>query len=130
MDMQSYCVEPVESTENSARSADYQRGLTPFPKGTSGNPGGRPKALAEVVALARKNSVAAMQRMVDLMDAEDERIALAAATQVLDRAYGKPKQLEAPEDAEKRNVTINIVRMTEDASKPDAPKVSIQRLGD
>lgn len=103
---------------------------TRFAKGTSGNPSGRPKHIAEVVALARKSSVAAMQRMIDLMDCEDERVALAAATQVLDRAYGKPKQIEAPEDAEKRNVTINIVRMTEDPQKPGAPKVSIQRFDD
>ena len=120
----------VEDTANSDRSQSYMRGLVPFQKGQSGNPSGRPKAVAEVVALARKNSVAAMQKVVDLMDDEDSRVALAAATQVLDRAYGKPKQIDAPEDAEKRNVTINIVRMTEDAQKPDAPKVSIQRLGD
>lgn len=129
MDMQSYSVEAEEVPAYRVGPGNPPL-ETRFAKGTSGNPSGRPKLIAEVVALARKNSVAAMQKMVDLMDCEDERIALAAATQVLDRAYGKPTQIEAPEDAEKRNVTINIVRMTEDASKPDAPKVSIQRLGD
>lgn len=61
-------------------------------KGQSGNPSGRPKSLREVTELARENSARAIERLVELMDDEDGRVALAAANSILDRGYGKPKQ--------------------------------------
>jgi hypothetical protein len=77
-----------DNTENSART----RGLKPFQKGISGNPGGRPKKVQDVAALAKDNSVKAMERLVKLIDSGDDKVALAAANAVLDRAVGKPKQ--------------------------------------
>jgi len=61
-----------------------------FPKGESGNPGGRPAITSEVKELARQNAAKAFERIVKLMDDKNPRIALAAASAVLDRAYGKP----------------------------------------
>ena len=64
-----------------------------FVKGKSGNESGRPKVDKEVQELARKNSKAAIQKLVELMDnAEDERVQMAAADKILDRAWGKPAQ--------------------------------------
>lgn len=64
-----------------------------FVKGESGNKSGRPKVDKEVQELARKNSKAAIQKLVDLMKtAEDERVQMAAADKILDRAWGKPVQ--------------------------------------
>jgi hypothetical protein len=64
----------------------------PFKRGQSGNPGGRPKVLEEIKTLARANGEAAFRKILALMDSEDERVALAAAQEVLNRAYGKPQQ--------------------------------------
>jgi hypothetical protein len=77
------------SAENSERSAVMGR---PFPKGQSGNPGGRPKAEGEIRELAQKHGPEALQRLVDLMGSANERVAVAAAQAVLDRAYGRPVQ--------------------------------------
>lgn len=63
-------------------------------KGVSGNPGGRPKEVVEVVALARANTYAAMK--VLLKFAFDEKATWqcrqAAINSIFDRAIGKPKQ--------------------------------------
>jgi len=64
----------------------------PWKKGQSGNPGGRPKGIAEITALCQQKSPAATKRIFQLIESEDERVALAAAQTVLDRAYGKPMQ--------------------------------------
>ncbi len=64
----------------------------PFEKGRSGNPGGRPKENAEVKRLAREQGEASIAKLVALRDSADERVALAAAQALLDRAFGKPAQ--------------------------------------
>lgn len=63
-----------------------------FKKGQSGNPGGRPKLEGEVRKLAQKHSKRAIQRLVELMESENEKVAALAANSVLDRAFGKPAQ--------------------------------------
>ena len=80
----------------------------PFRPGHSGNPGGRPKDENEVRNLARRHSRRALERLIELIDSEDQRVALAAAKEVLDRAYGKPKQ-EDDRDHD-GGLTIRIVR--------------------
>ncbi|TXH52118.1 MAG: hypothetical protein E6Q97_16830 [Desulfurellales bacterium] len=67
-------------------------GSTKWKAGQSGNPGGRPKILEEVKSLAREKGRAAFERIVELMGSDDERVAFAAAKEVLDRAYGKAPQ--------------------------------------
>ena len=51
----------------------------PFKKGQSGNPGGRPKVIAEVKELAREYTGEAIETLVSIMTSPD-------------RGYGKPPQ--------------------------------------
>jgi len=64
--------------------------------GQSGNPGGRPKILAEVRDLARTSTVEAIETIRRLM--LDEKVApatrLAAAEALLDRGWGKPSLVQ------------------------------------
>lgn len=60
--------------------------------GQSGNPTGRSKRFYEVQVAAREASPQALQKLVELMDSADERVAIVAANSVLDRAFGKPKE--------------------------------------
>jgi hypothetical protein len=66
----------------------------PFPKGVSGNPGGRPKAVRKVVELAQANTPAAIQTLIEIHSDPkvDPRARVAAANALLDRALGKPPQ--------------------------------------
>lgn len=70
----------------------------PFEKGKSGNPGGRPKENAEIKALAREYGPRAVERLAELMDGDDPRVAVAASQALLDRGYGKPAQVIAGDD--------------------------------
>ena len=64
----------------------------PFKKGQSGNPGGRPKEVAEVRELAKEHGSAAIERLVELMASDNERTAVAACEAILNRGYGRPAQ--------------------------------------
>lgn len=71
--------------------------LRPFPKGRSGNPRGRPKLpdLKKVVAKVlaeEKDGTIALEAILKALRAKATRGDTAAASQLLDRAYGKPKQ--------------------------------------
>jgi hypothetical protein len=58
--------------------------------GSALNPSGRPRIVQEIQELARSAAPAAFARVVALMNSDDERIALAASQEILNRAYGKP----------------------------------------
>jgi len=62
--------------------------------GQSGNPGGRPKVLAEVRDLARLHTEDALSTLANIMKNEDAPPAarVSAAAHILDRGYGKPQQ--------------------------------------
>jgi hypothetical protein len=57
--------------------------------GFSGNPSGPPRVVAQIRDMALKAAPAAFEKVCALVQSVDERIALAVATQVLDRAYGE-----------------------------------------
>lgn len=65
---------------------------TRFKRGVSGNPSGRPKKVVDVLELAKDGSTKAVEKLVKLIDSDDDRVALQACVAVLDRAMGKPKQ--------------------------------------
>jgi hypothetical protein len=63
----------------------------PFQPGQSGNPGGRPKGLAEVRDLARAHTTLAISTLAEIAargSSESARIASAIA--LLDRGWGRP----------------------------------------
>src|SRR5438876_7935982 len=63
-----------------------------FLPGFTPNPSGRPKIVDEIRQLARQHAPDAFKRVCELVDSEDERTALAAAQEILNRAYGRPMQ--------------------------------------
>jgi hypothetical protein len=66
----------------------------PFEKGKSGNPGGRPKVVGEVQALARQHTPEAIKTLALIMHDENAPPAarVSAANAIIDRGYGKPTQ--------------------------------------
>ena len=70
-------------------------GGRPFPKGVSGNPGGRPKTDPEVKAILKAAAPDAARRLVEMMYSDNEKIAMWAITDILDRTQGKAIQEQA-----------------------------------
>ncbi len=65
-----------------------------FEKGQSGNPGGRPREVAEVRELARLHTPEAVATLVEIMQDKDAPPAsrVSAANSLLDRGFGRPQQ--------------------------------------
>jgi hypothetical protein len=64
----------------------------PFPKGSSGNPKGRPKEHEDVKAAAREYTVESIERLAFWMRSDDPRASVMASDKLLDRGWGKPSQ--------------------------------------
>lgn len=69
----------------------------PFVKGKSGNPGGKSVVLADgrtLTDLAREHTPKAVQALVDVLenDGASDAAKVSAATAILDRGWGRPKQ--------------------------------------
>src|SRR5215510_15973519 len=82
----------------------------PFQKGQSGNPGGRPKVVAEVKELAREHTPEAIRTLVSIMN--NPKLApaarVSAANSLLDRGYGKP-----PQHITGENAPVYVARLPE-----------------
>lgn len=84
----------------------------PFEKGQSGNPGGRPKSVKEVQELAREHTVDSIKALVKNLKDESGTVRNAAATELLNRAWGRAPQVITGEGGEgplKAEVTIRFV---------------------
>lgn len=77
---------------NSTRTAKKVPGA-PFKKGQSGNPKGRPKANPEAKEILKAATPDAARKLVELLGSRTEKIALAAATEILDRTMGRPETI-------------------------------------
>jgi hypothetical protein len=63
----------------------------PFQPGLSGNPGGRPKGLAEVRNLARAHTMLAINTLAEIAShGSSEAARIASAIALLDRGWGRP----------------------------------------
>ena len=86
----------------------------PFKKGESGNPGGRPKVIAELRALARAYGPDAINELARLAGkAKSETARVAAIRELLDRGYGKATQvLEAENEVALDDINAEELRTT------------------
>jgi hypothetical protein len=97
----------------------------PFKKGQSGNPGGRPKVVAEVKELAREHTGKAIETLVAIMSNPKAAPAarVSAANSLLDRGYGKPPQHISGEGG-----PSYVVRLPEPCKTAEEWEASIQHL--
>jgi hypothetical protein len=104
---------------NGVRSKQQGNSMTigkPFQKGQNGNPGGRPKVVAEVRELARAHTGEAVQTLVSIVTNPKSAPAarVSAANSLLDRGYGKPPQHITGEDGPSYVVRLPAVCETAD----------------
>ena len=63
-----------------------------FGAGNTANPGGRPRVAAELLEELQKLTPLAIQRLREMLEADDPKQHVFAVQQVLDRNLGKPVQ--------------------------------------
>ncbi len=76
--------------------------------GQSGNPSGHSGEYGMAIKLAQRAAPKAVRRLIELMDSEDERVAVVACNAILDRAFGKPKVIEEQKD----DMVARVLAMT------------------
>lgn len=74
-------------------------------KGSTANPGGRPRTPADIKSAFDAATPRAVERLLELLESENEKVALKAAELVLERSLGKVSQ----PIAHSGSVTYNII---------------------
>ena len=82
-----------DSAQTSATSKPDEHRAPQWLPGRSANPGGRPKKLRVLEDMAREHTVGAMRAIVAALDDDDVRVRLEAAGMILDRGWGKARQV-------------------------------------
>lgn len=99
--------------------------LRPFLPGNRANPSGVGADYREVLKLARDASPHAMQTLIKAMDHKDKRIAIVAADKVLERAWGRVKDVDPsaavdPEaSARREQMRTEVIRMLQALAVPE-----------
>jgi hypothetical protein len=96
-----------------------------FLSGISANPSGRPKGVGEIRELARQYVPAALAKIAGLINSEDEKVALAASQEILNRVFGRPLQA-----VEAKTETWNMGALWLEAMKLGNAKDSTTRVAD
>jgi len=108
------------------RSMGNRNGRGQFAKGSSGNPGGRPKQDTSLRDLARSHTAEAIETLLAIMRSKRAPASarVTAACAILDRGYGKPAQfMELEHNVPATDEKVNLLAL--------ARKVAlILRLGD
>ena len=76
----------------------------------NGSAAGKTVGPTDLRVLARRAALAALERLTALSQSEDERVALAASQELLNRAFGKTSGTAADEAAAARPLIVKIVR--------------------
>ncbi len=110
----------MRTTQNRGKTEN----LRPFKPGQSGNPSGRPKMPEDLKKLAQAKAPEALKIAVTLMGkADSDRVRLAAAQEVMDRAYGRATQhIEA-------DITQDQVRHLVSTQAAATREVLVARIG-
>jgi hypothetical protein len=111
--------------------------LKPWQKGVSGNPQGRPPAAIDVAELARKHGPKCVDVISRLLDDDDPKMRLAAATALLDRGFGKPRQEVSNDTKDERSFTfLHLVaarasgeQLRAAINQPNAPQIEHSEHG-
>jgi Family of unknown function (DUF5681) len=106
----------------------------PWKKGQSGNPGGRPKDVHGIAALARTFSAEAIEKLVELMRDKTmpPRAVIAAIDSILDRGLGKPMQPMQQQQlgADGQPISPNFIVNVSQYAEPEAPREAVGRETD
>jgi hypothetical protein len=94
------------------RRPSHGRGLLkPFPAGNSGRPPNVSSRYSETLALARQHSPDAMKTLIARLNDVDGRIAVMSASIILERAFGKPREMRI--DEEKHHIDLSQLNAEE-----------------
>lgn len=77
---------------NSDKAAKRRGPGKPFPKGQSGNPSGRKPIPEDVKAALKALTPVAVRRLGELLESDNERVAVEAVKEALNRNLGKAPQ--------------------------------------
>ncbi len=126
---------PVPPAVNGWRVPGHGHGkLRPFRPGQSGNPAGHSGRYGEVVRLCREAGPAVAKRLIEIAldPGEERRVSVVAAQEVLNRAFGRPREM--PEAAappldltavseEKLRLIIKALEAARDAKRARDAKI-------